>query len=212
MDPESPWDPETPWSRTFGTPSDLPFLSTPIHRSMSGQPFSYNASPGLGLLEREQRRAHSKHVKAHRPAVIDASYYLQNALGIRNTTSWPKPLLPEVTDRLIVKSNGHKLRSALSKCMEYAVPMDRSSDLREFLDFTVDDLKERKVKLMRQARTGGFDGSNSPAAVPLKSKEVGLKSAMHPQGAPAQSNTDKYHEETVNLLSHHESTCTIEAS
>jgi len=141
-------DPETPLSRTFPTPSDMPFDSPRVALSMDQHTFPAGASPGLAIREREQRRSHEKHIKRHRPAVLAASSALQNALGIRNTSTWPTPPVPNTgLTHSTMERNGLMLREALSECQQYAVRVNRGSEFRDFLDDTVHDLGERKAKV-----------------------------------------------------------------
>lgn len=152
-------DPETPLSRTFPTPSDMPFDSPRVAlSSMEGHIFPSGASPGLALRERLERRNHEKHIKKHRPAVLAASSALQNALGIRNTSTWPTPPVPNTgSTQTTMKRNGFVLKGALSGCQQYAVRMDRGSEFRDFLDDTVHDLNQRKVKIGGPLNTASQD-------------------------------------------------------
>jgi len=147
-------DPETPLSRTFPTPSDMPFDSPRVALSMDQHTIPAGASPGLAIREREQRRSHEKHIKRHRPSVLAASSALQNALGIRNTSSWPTPPVPDtgLTHSTIAR-NGFMLSEALSGCQQYAVRVNRGSEFRDFLDDTVHDLNQRKAKVGRPLNT-----------------------------------------------------------
>ena len=144
-------DPQTPLSRTFATPSELPINSPPANLSMTERTHLLGSSPGLAIREREERRNHRKHVKDHWPRVINASACLQNALGIRNTTEWPTPPLPDGgPDRSIMEQNGFKITEALSECGQFVVKMDRSSKLRQFLDHTAVELEERGTSMIKR--------------------------------------------------------------
>lgn len=149
-------DPETPLSRTFPTPSDMPFDSPRVAlSSMDQHIFPSGASPGLALRERLERRNHEKHIKRHRPAVLAASSALQNALGIRNTTAWPTPPVSNTgSTQSTTERNGFILREALSECQEYAVRVNRGSEFRDFLDDTVHGLSQRKAKVGGPQNTG----------------------------------------------------------
>ena len=149
-------DPETPLSRTFPTPSDMPFDSPRVAlSSMDQRMFPSGASPGLALRERLERRNYEQHIKKHRPAVLAASSALQNALGIRNTSTWPTPPFPNTgSTQSTMERNGFTLREALSGCQQYGVRVNRGSELRNFLDDTVHDLNQRKVKVGGPLNTG----------------------------------------------------------
>ena len=122
-------------------------------------------SPGLAIREREERRNHWKNVKDHLPLVLDASACLQNALGIRNTAIWPTPPLPNVaTNHYTMAMNGAKLKEALSACQKYAVRMDRSSHSRDFLDKTVEDLKERTIRTHTRTDIDTYNQADSRGA------------------------------------------------
>lgn len=145
-------DPQTPLSRILATPSDLPCLSPPVELEMTEPPLPWDATPGLALREREERKGHQRHIKNHRPHVLEASARLQNAFGIRNQTIWPTPPLPDAkSSQPIIEANRQKLREALSECQCLAVRMDRSSHFRDFLDKTVNDLPDRQTWINKRA-------------------------------------------------------------
>lgn len=113
-------DPQTPLSRTFPTPSEMPFDSPRADLSMDEQQYPAGTSPGRAIRERRQRKSHEKHIKRHRPAVVAASAALQNAMGIRNTSRWPTPPAPVARSNLHhIKENRTKLHEALSACQMY---------------------------------------------------------------------------------------------
>ncbi len=161
-------DPETPLSRTFPTPSDMPFDSPRVAlSSMDQHIFPSGASPGLAMREREERRNHEKHIKRHRPAVLAASAALQNALGIRNTTAWPTPPVPKTgSTQSTMERNGFMLREALSDCQQYAVRVNRGSEFRDFLDDTVHDLNQRKANVGAALITDFAAGSHGEFFLP----------------------------------------------
>jgi len=141
----------------------MPFDSPRVAlSSMDQHIFPAGASPGLAIREREERRSHEKHIKRHRPAVLAASSALQNALGIRNTTAWPTPPVPNTgSTQSTMERNGFMLREALSGCQQYAVRVNRGSEFRDFLDDTVHDLSQRKAKVSGPLNTNNAVGSHS---------------------------------------------------